>query len=51
MGALTAHPVTIALALVSMGVWSKGKRDNDKMLVKIGFAISCVALLTYFLGV
>ncbi|MBO4419971.1 MAG: hypothetical protein J5789_09145 [Oscillospiraceae bacterium] len=51
MDFLSSHPVTIALALVSLFVWTSGNRSKNKKLVFIGIGISVVATVTFFLGI
>ena len=51
MGFLSAHPVTIALALVSMMIWTSGNRNGNQKLVYIGIAISIAATVTFLLGI
>ena len=44
------HPVTIALALVSMIVWALGNRNGSKKMVYVGIGLSVIATGTFFLG-
>ena len=48
---LSAHPLTIGLALVSMVIWTMGNRDQNKKLVWIGVGFSVAATITLFLGI
>ena len=50
MGILSGHPVTIALAIVSMIVWTIGNYQKEKKFVYIGISLSLAALVTLFLG-
>ena len=51
MNFLSAHPVTIALALISMAVWTAGNRNQNKKLVWVGIGFSAAATVTFFLGI
>ena len=51
MELLSAHPITIGLALVSAVVWTAGNRNHNKTLVYVGIALSVAATVTFFLGV
>ena len=48
---LSAHPLTIGLALVSIVIWTMGNRDQNKKLVWIGVGFSVAATITFFLGI
>ncbi len=50
MNFLSAHPVTIVLALISMVIWTTGNRNQNKKLVWVGIAFSVAATVTFFLG-
>ena len=51
MNFLSAHPVTIALALISTVIWTTGNRNQNKKLVWVGIALCAAAAVTFFLGV
>ena len=51
MNFLSAHPVTIVLALISMVVWTTGNRNQNKTLVWVGIGLSAAATVTFFLGI
>ncbi|MDD7772468.1 MAG: hypothetical protein ACI3VX_00775 [Faecousia sp.] len=45
--ALTEHPVTIALALVAVIVWTMGNYLKKKFLIYIGIGLTVLAVLTF----
>ncbi len=47
---MNVHPVTIALAIASLIVWTMGNVKENKKFVYIGIGLSLVALATPFLG-
>ena len=47
---MSGHPVTIALAILSMIVWTMGNYKKEKKFVYIGIGLSLAALVTLFLG-
>lgn len=47
---LTAHPVTIALAVISAVVWTMGNRNQDKRLVIAGIVLSLAAIAAFVFG-
>ena len=51
MNFLYAHPVTIALAMLSMVIWTTGNHKNNKKLVWIGIGLSIAATVTFFIGI
>ncbi len=50
MDFLSAHPVTIALAIVSAVVWTAGNRNQNKRFVLIGILLSVAAIAAFVLG-
>ena len=50
MDFLSAHPITIALALISAVIWTAGNRSRDKRLILAGLALSLAAIVTFVLG-
>ena len=50
MDVLTAHPITIALAVISAVVWSAGNRNQKKSLVIAGIVLSLAAIVAFVLG-
>ena len=50
MDFLSAHPITIALAVVSAVVWTAGNRNQDKRLVIAGLVLSIAAIVAFVFG-
>lgn len=50
MDVLSAHPITIALAVVSAVIWTAGNRSQNKKLVFIGLGLSLAAIAAFVLG-
>ena len=50
MDFLSAHPVTISLAVVSAVIWTAGNRNQNKLLVFAGLALSLAAIAAFVLG-
>ena len=50
MDFLSAHPVTIALAIVSAVVWTAGNRNQNKRFVLIGILLAVAAIAAFVLG-
>lgn len=51
MNFLSAHPVTIILALISLVIWTAGNRSGNKKLVYVGIALSVLATVTFFMNI
>lgn len=47
---LSAHPITIALAVISAVIWSAGNREQNKKYVWIGIALSVAAMIAFAFG-
>ena len=50
MDFLSAHPFTIALAVISAVVWTAGNRNQDKRLVIVGVVFSLAAIAAFVFG-
>ncbi len=50
MDFLSAHPITIALAVISAVIWSAGNRNQDRRYVWIGIALSVAAMVAFAFG-
>ena len=50
MGFLAGHPVTIALAVASLIIWTIGNYQKEKKYVYIGVGLSLAAILTFLFG-
>ena len=50
MDFLSAHPVTIALAVISAVIWTAGNRRRDKRLILGGLAFSLAAIAAFVFG-
>lgn len=50
MDFLSAHPITIALAVISSVIWTAGNRRQDKRLVLAGLALSLAAIAAFVFG-
>lgn len=50
MDFLSAHPITICLAIISAVIWTAGNRSRNKIQVLIGLVLSIAAIVTFVLG-
>ena len=50
MDFITAHPITLCLAIVSAVVWTAGNRSQNKSQVLIGIVLSLAAIAAFVLG-
>ena len=50
MDFLSAHPITICLAVISAVIWSAGNRSQNKTQVLIGIVLSVAAIIAFVLG-
>ncbi len=50
MDFLSAHPITITLAVISAVIWTIGNRSRDKRFVIAGAVLSVAAIVAFIFG-